>query len=181
MSTSQAAERYAQALLATLADAEERERYRSGMERLEAALAEEAALRQALLNPGVPLDAKLKVLQEVAGGQLERASQMFRLLLAKGRWNEVAAVAGAFCRAADRMAGVVRGRVEAAVDLTDAELGAIERRIVAESGKAVKLEVHTNPALLGGFRVVFEDQVWDESLTWQLMRLRQRLEEQTPA
>lgn len=181
MSIDRAASRYAEALLATVAEGEETERYRAGMERLSDALAAHAPLRHALLNPRVDAAAKLEVLSHVAGEPLTQMIAMFRLFLAKGRAGEVEAVADAFCRAADARANVVRARVEAAVELSEGELVTIRRRVSQESGKTVHLEEHTNPSLLGGFRVVFADQIWDQSLSWQLTRLRQRLEEKTPA
>lgn len=180
MSAHAAADRYARALLSVLA-AGEVERYRRGMARLGATVNAEDALSRALLNPQVSQSAKLRLISATCGEELPRLLRMFQLLLAKGRSDQVAAVADAFCRLADQLANVVRARVESAVELTTAQLAAIRQRIGQESGQTVELEVHLNPALVGGFRVVFEDRVWDESLIWQLTRLGQRLEEKTPA
>ncbi|MHB1842956.1 MAG: ATP synthase F1 subunit delta [Sulfobacillus sp.] len=180
MSANSAADRYAQALLNGLKPAEV-ERYRQAMAQLSAAVKANDALARALLNPRVSDSAKLRVIAATCGEELAHLLRMFELLLAKGRSDQVVAVADAFCRLSDQLAGVVRARVEAAVALSAEQLAAISQRIGEESGQKVELEVHVNPAVVGGFRVVFSDRVWDQSLIWQLTKLRQRLEEKTPA
>ena len=180
MSATAAADRYARALLEVVSH-DETERHRAAMARLVVALRTDGAMSRALLNPQVAKDAKLRVISATCGEELPKLERTFQLLLEKGRADQVGAVADAFCRLVDQQAGVLRARVESAVELKDAQLQAIRQRIGAESGLTVELEVHINPAVVGGFRAVFADRVWDQSLTWQLTQLRQRLEEKTPA
>ena len=70
---------------------------------------------------------------------------------------------------------MVRAQVRSASDLSDGELEALRESLARVTGKAVTIEVRTDPDLLGGAIVQIGSTVYDGSIRTQLDEMRRRL------
>jgi len=174
-STAEVAERYASAFLGVIAEAGAIGQAQEGFMRLEAALGVSAELREALMNPLVDGEAKIRILKDVSGDHTAPFAAFMALLSEKRRLVDLAQVVEAFLRLADESQGVLETRVESAVPLTDGErqslIGALEERF----HKKIRMRERIVPEVLGGLRVVLDDEVLDLSLSTRLRRLGQML------
>ncbi|MGA0868373.1 MAG: F0F1 ATP synthase subunit delta, partial [Planctomycetota bacterium] len=71
--------------------------------------------------------------------------------------------------------GEVRGRVETAGPIDEAQRGSIQELASKLAGRSVALEFSDNPALLGGVRLQLGNTLYDGSVATRLGALRQRL------
>ncbi|MGH7150189.1 MAG: F0F1 ATP synthase subunit delta, partial [Planctomycetota bacterium] len=85
------------------------------------------------------------------------------------------ALAPAFAAEVDRAEGIVRGVVEAAVPLADADLRAIERALGGSLGPRVSLALRVDPALVGGLRIEVAGRRLDATVRGRLAALREDL------
>ena len=71
--------------------------------------------------------------------------------------------------------GVVKARITTAIPLSDQALSTLLTKLETLTGKQVRTETQVDPEIIGGIIVVLHNQVIDQSLRYQLQRLRERL------
>ena len=101
-----------------------------------------------------------------------------RLLVRMATWNHLhllPAVIKRFDLAVRKQEGRLTARVVCAQTPDPATLSAIRTRMGAAAGGLLDLDVQTDPALMAGMTIRWEDQVFDASLAGRLARLRQSL------
>ncbi len=96
-------------------------------------------------------------------------------LFQRRREGILPALAPAFAAEVDRAEGIVRGVVEAAVPLGDADLRAIERALDGSVGARVSLALRVEPALVGGLRIEVAGRRLDATVRGRLAALREDL------
>lgn len=172
---SEAAERYARALL-DLSEAKGcTGPLKEALGRLVAALETSRELREALMNPLVDHLAKIRVVNEITGGRDELLASLLGLLDEKGRLGELSAVGRSYLRWADEREGILEARLESAVPLDEKEREEIRTLLERRFQKKIRLVERSSPELLGGLRVVLRDEVLDLSLATQLRQIGQRM------
>jgi F-type H+-transporting ATPase subunit delta len=169
-----AARRYAAALF----------RAADGAAALDAVAADVDALRQAfaapqvrgwLADPRVEDGDKQRVLDQVGEKAHALTRGLLQVLARRRRHAVLAELPHAFRDLLDAHQNRVRGTVESALPLDDAERARIEAAFAAQTGKEVVLEVRTNPELLGGIRVTLGGTRYDGSARGRLDKLADRL------
>jgi F-type H+-transporting ATPase subunit delta len=175
------ARRYAMALRSLAAEAGRLEPVAQELARFERVLGEDAALRQALLQPWVKAAAKREIVTRVADAlSLSPLCRNFLALVAQQRrLGLLSEIAAAYRALVDETAGRARARVRSAVPLTDAQRAAIRERLGRRLGRTVLLETEVDPSVIGGFVAEVGTRLWDASLVGQLRRLRDRITSET--
>ena len=97
------------------------------------------------------------------------------LMAQRRRAGLIPQVMDCFVAMAEERAGVVRGQVRSAIELSADQVERLRARLAAYTGKEVRLEVQVDETLRGGLVARIGDTVFDGSLDVQLERLRQRL------
>lgn len=178
MTGTEAAKRYAMALL-DLADGKGlMGKFKEALGRVQSSLETSLELREALMNPLVDAAAKVRVVEAVSGQKDATFRGFLELLAEKDRLRDLSAMARAYQLEADRREGVLEARVESAVGLLPGERTSLIRILEGRFQKKIRLIERINQDVLGGFRVVLEDEVLDYSLAAQLRRLGRRLRAQ---
>jgi F-type H+-transporting ATPase subunit delta len=101
-----------------------------------------------------------------------------RLLLRMAAWNHlhlIPAVAKRFERTVRKEEGRRTVRMVSAQAPDPATLDIIRQRLGGETADTLELDVQTEPALLAGMTIHWEDQIFDASLAGRIARLRQAL------
>ena len=114
-------------------------------------------------------------LDELVAGAHALVRQFVSLLLDKRREEVLLELAEAFRRRMLVERGAVEGFVESVRPLAPAEVASLARTLDKDLGKEVLLETRSNPALIGGVRVVFGARMLDRSVQGRLDGLRSRL------
>ena len=136
-----------------------------------------ANLQLTLNNPGVAVERKRRVLHAILDrtqpGPLVR--RFILLLLDKDRLDQFDWICIHYERMANEYLGRLTAHVTTAIELDTDQYQAVKEKVATATRKDVHLEIHVDPAILGGMIVRINHTVLDGSLQGQLERLRQEL------
>ena len=117
----------------------------------------------------LPAGKRRAILEETLAPRLHPLTwRLVRFLDDRRRLGLLRDLCEVFHELREREAGVLRGTLESAFALPDAEAAAIRDRLGRKSGGTVALRTSIAPELLGGFRARVGDTVYDCSLATAL-------------
>ena len=134
-------------------------------------------LRAVFASPAVQTGEKEKVLEAI----IERAKPLplianfLRVLLRNNRLHQIEDVQQAFAEELDRRLGVISAEITTAQPITESERALLESRLVALTGKRVKLNFSTDPELIGGVVTRIGSVIYDGSIRTQLDAIKRRM------
>ena len=129
-----------------------------------------------LASPAVPVQTRIELLDRLLGDALQGGPRnLIALLIRRGRFDQLSAVAREFRRLDARRKGLVEAMVRAADQLDEAALAAIGERLATMTGQRVETELEVDPGLLGGVQARIGDRLIDGSVQVRLERLRATL------
>lgn len=168
------ASRYAQALLEIGVEHQKYEALRDQITELASLFEQSKPFRTALLNPGLELEERRRVIEAVADRRdWDQMVVNFALLMVDNdRIALIPTVADELTRLVNEKTGKVRARVTSASELDGEQREAIEKALGQISGKDVVLETEVDPELLGGVVARIGSTVYDGSIKRQIERLR---------
>jgi len=136
-------------------------------------------LGKVLLNPAVPAPRKRAVVTELLK-QMPTAtvvSKMLVLLAERDRLVLLPEMLDAYRQRVLDHQHVVRANVTTAAPLSKERTQAIEERLAQATGRRVALATAVDPGIIGGAVTRIGSMVYDGSITRQLERMKQRLEQ----
>jgi F-type H+-transporting ATPase subunit delta len=178
VSASSIARRYARALL-SIGDEDGRfEQYGAEVDRVDAAYAASAELRDVWTNPAYPREERLATLERLVGVLTlsPAVANLMRLFVERRRVAELPMLARTYRSMVDEKAGRVRAVVTSARPLAPAQTAAVQASLAAATGKQVLVESRVDASLIGGVTARVGSTVYDGSVKTQLERLRESLE-----
>ncbi|MBI3418721.1 MAG: ATP synthase F1 subunit delta [Proteobacteria bacterium] len=171
------ARRYAEALYQLAVEQKTLSAVEKDLLRLKTYLAGSRELRQFLASPLLRRTLTAKGLQAL----LEQAEVskltkgFFHVAALNGRGRDIPMILEAFFTLAAEKRGELRAEITSARPLAEAQLeslrGVLLKAFAAQGARAIKLETHTDPALLGGLKVQVGSFLFDGSLKGQMERL----------
>lgn len=172
----QSAMRYGRALYETGAQAGELAALGQDMEFLDRVFRELPAAREFCTTPHQNKARELEFLQAIFLSHVgQRTAALIQLAWRNRRLDLLPLLPAAWQQLQAEQAGTVEVVLEAARE-TDPELQDLVRRHMASvTGAPVQLETRVNPALLGGFRILWQNKILDQSARGRLTALRSRL------
>jgi F-type H+-transporting ATPase subunit delta len=174
------AARYARALLAALPDDRAAEAADTFLSALAESYEASSELRDVFLNPAVRREQRKKVLAELTEGRgVGREVRNFLFTVADhGRLAVLPTIAVMFREARERHIGVVPAVVTTAAGMAPDLVQRLSESLDRLSGRAVRLEMKVDPAVLGGVISQVGSTIYDGSVRTQLSRLRHRMAEE---
>ena len=130
---------------------------------------------RSLRNPGVPLRARRAALDAATAAEPKAIRSLLGLLLERERIALFPQVADAYAELVERRAGIVKGRVTTATQLSANEREDLVRRLERSSGKKIRATFAVDQSLIGGAMIQVGDRLIDSSLKAQLDELRREL------
>ena len=130
---------------------------------------------RSLRNPGVPLRARRAALDAATAAEPKAIRSLLGLLLERERIALFPQVADAYAELVERRAGIVKGRVTTATQLSANEREDLVRRLERSSGKKIRATFAVDASLIGGAMIQVGDRLIDSSLKAQLDELRREL------
>ncbi len=174
------AKRYARALLAAVPDPATAERAGEFLASIAAAMDASPELRDVLLNPAIPRQARRAVLDALT--RERKAPPVMRSFLAvvteHGRSGVLPAIAEAFREAKDEALGEVPATLTTAAPLPPDLVERARRVLERLTARKVRLTGEVAPTLVGGAVTRIGSTVYDGSLSTQLRALRRRMSEE---
>jgi F-type H+-transporting ATPase subunit delta len=140
-------------------------------------LADSHDLREVLMNPSIPSEQKLKVLDAIAPriGMFPQVRNFLAVIIGHDRLAELDEILAEYHAVADEQTGLVEAEVTSARDLNDEDRAELESQVEKLAGGRVRTTYRQDSALLGGAVVRIGSTVYDGSIRAQLQQLKQRL------
>jgi F-type H+-transporting ATPase subunit delta len=167
------ARRYAEALLQIATSENAEDEFAASFERLRQALS--AEILRALRNPGVALQARRAAIEAATAGEPRAIRSLLGLLLERERIALFPQIALAYSDLVERRAGIVKGRITTAKELSAGEREDLVERLERSSGKKIRATFAVDESLIGGAKVQIGDRLIDSSLKAQLAELEREL------
>jgi F-type H+-transporting ATPase subunit delta len=133
------------------------------------------ALRAALIDPRLPDDRKISVLDSLLAGKAQLPTVRLiseAVLFARGRTLDEALETYAALAAVRREH--LAAHVRSAVALSDEQIARLAATLERQHGRPVQLHVEIDPAVIGGLNIQIGDEVVDATITRRLGDARQR-------
>ena len=180
MTNRTAATRYARALLeVALKEKADLDRVERELASIVDLFTQHKALAQALLNPVVPVPRKRAAMDALmARGQLlPMVSKLLSLLAERDRLVLLPDLLQSY---RDRLLdhrNIVRAEITTTTPLAADRVKAIEASLARASGRTVTLSAKVDPAIIGGVVTRIGSTIYDGSVTRQLEKMRERLQQ----
>jgi len=141
-----------------------------------AQVGEDARVRAAVADPNLS-DAKVAgIFISILSGKLDGNAENFvRVLATNGRLELLPQIREQFEALKNEREGVVEAEVQAAFELSDAQLADLVQRLEKKTGRKVRASVKVDRELIGGVKIVLGDKVIDGSARAQLGALETAL------
>ncbi len=170
--------RYAKALVEVIAGSQqEPKQVLEQLRSVSAMITESTPLHNALLSPAVSPSRKRAVMGKLMAPLNVSTSvrNFVFVVIDHRRVTEFPSIIEAFDRLLDERLGFVRGTVQSASALSDAQKKSLEAELSRLSGKNAKLDYEVEPSLIGGVVARVGAKVYDGSVRGQLEKLRLKL------
>lgn len=134
-------------------------------------------LYELFASPVIPQPSKREVLDAIIAhaGPGEFTANLMRTLLRNHRLQHIGAVHEEFRREMNLRKGIVVAKVATVAPIEASQQEALGRALNQITGKQVRLEFKTDPALIGGVVTRVGSMVYDGSVKTQLLEIEQRL------
>lgn len=176
MSEMRVAKRYAKALFNTALAQNIVPSVSDDLTALTSAIRNNDGFREFLNKPQTEDKDKVTMFEKAFDGKITVTTMSFlKLLIKKGRDEELTGIKIAFDELRRENERVVRAIIESSSELDKAQRDAILKKIEAETGNKLEAEFTVNPDLIMGVKVTYGDYVLDGSIRGQLDRMRERL------
>lgn len=177
MTSRQIAAQYAKALFAVAVTDSDPRRVGEELAAFGRLVAGNPPLARALKNPAVPIQAKQKVVAELAeiGSTLTLVRHFLVLLGRHDHLTVLDDVVAAYEARLLQHQGIVAAAVASASPLGDEREAALARILSALTGKQVRVSATVDPRLIGGVVAKVGSTVYDGSVVRQLQRLKEQI------
>lgn len=176
MQPSRVARRYAAALFQTARKTGQAEAVEQDLRTLAEFLEAYPQVLKSISVPRVPEDRKKAVLQSLIGSRLGTLTQRFLdLMVDHGRAVALPETAAAYAQLVDESRNIVAAQVVSATELDEGQQSRLKAKLDALTGKDARLEVTTDPSLVGGLVVRIGDTILDGSVRGYLEQFGRKL------
>jgi len=133
-------------------------------------------LRIALADPGLPVDRRTAVVDELLGGRaLQVTRALASMVVGAGRGHDLPAVIQRFVELAAQTRQHEVAEVRSAAALDDATVQRLGEALSRATGKIVEVKVVVDPAVLGGVVATIGDTVIDGTVRHRLDQLKETI------
>jgi F-type H+-transporting ATPase subunit delta len=140
-------------------------------------LAGSRELREVLMDPSIPNEQKLKVLDAIAGriGMFPQVRNFLAVIMEHQRLAELDEILTEYHAIADEQSNLTEADITSARPLNDQDRAELEARVAKLAGGRVRATYYQDANLLGGVVVRIGSTVYDGSIRAQLQQLKQKL------
>jgi F-type H+-transporting ATPase subunit delta len=134
-------------------------------------------LREVLMNPSIPNEQKLKVLDAISGriGMFPQVRNFIAVIIDHQRLEYLDEILAEYHAVADETSGLTEAEITSALPLNGQDRAELEAQVAKLAGGRVRTTYLQDATLLGGAVVRIGSTVYDGSIRSQLQQLKQRL------
>ena len=173
---SRVAKRYSKALFQLGSEENKLDLLEKDFAQIENLLNESEEFKSFIINPLISEAEKAKIMTGLFKDKLSDIGFNFlQLLTGKKRSSVLLDVIDQFRLMLFEHRNIVKGELVSVVDLNDIQVQQIKDNVENVTGKSVLFDKRLDPSIIGGFIVKVEDIIIDNSIRFQLNKLRERL------
>ena len=132
------------------------------------AVAGDAALARALVNPAVPADAKGRILADLAKGANPLVGRFLGVVLQHRRLGALGEIQRTFAELVREEQNELAVELTTAVEIDDKTATKVQKQLADATGLTVTMQRTVDPAILGGVVLRVRDRLIDASLRRRL-------------
>jgi F-type H+-transporting ATPase subunit delta len=140
------------------------------------AVADSSELRDALVNPRLPLERKQGIIDDLLGG---RASDLVRglvsFIVSQGRAGDLSEIVDSFVEKAAASRSRAVAEIRSAIPLEPATIERLVAALSRATGKELEVKTVVDPDVIGGVVATVGDVVIDGSVARRLSNMRQAM------
>jgi F-type H+-transporting ATPase subunit delta len=174
MASSVVARRYAAAIFSLAGEENAVDTHADDLARAVETLGNREVL-DALDNPRLDVADRVRLALDLLDGVGDHVRNLVRLLVERKRIASLPGILEQYRVLADRAAGVVHADVTVAIPADKALVTMITKALRQGFGATVRVEVHTDPAIIGGLVIRVGDRLIDNSVRTHLQQLQASL------
>ncbi|MGE0131686.1 MAG: ATP synthase F1 subunit delta [Blastocatellales bacterium] len=177
MSVTTIANRYARALADVIIERRETKEVVNELSGFARMMSEHPQLRDVFASPVIATERKRAVLNELIARISPRptTANFLQLLLNNSRLHDLDQMLRALSRELDARTNIVSAEITTAREISEQEKSTLQSQLKAATGKDVRLQFRTDPAIIGGVVTRIGSLVYDGSIKNQLAQMKQRL------
>ncbi len=177
MSLTTIANRYARALADVIVERRETNEVVKELIGFERMMDEHSQLRDVFASPVIATERKRAVLNELIAriGPRKTTANFLQLLLSNSRLHNLDQMLRALSRELDSRMNIVSAEITTAREISENEKAALQNQLKATTGKEVRLEFRTDPAIIGGMVTRIGSLIYDGSIRNQLAQMKRKL------
>jgi len=140
-------------------------------------LAGSSELHEVLLNPSIPEEQKLRVVDAIAGkiGMFREVRNLIAVIMDHQRLASFSEILAEYELVADEDSGIAEAEITSAFPLNDEDRRGLEAQVAKLAGGRVRASYKQDSSLLGGAVVRIGSTVYDGSVRAQLQQLKETL------
>ena len=177
MSVTTIANRYARALADVIVERRETNEVVKELIGFERMMDEHTELRDVFASPVIATERKRAVLNELLAriSPRQTTANFLQVLLSNSRLHDLDQMLRALSRELDTRMNIVSAEITTAREIGEQEKAALQRQLNGATGKEVRLQFRTDPAIIGGMVTRIGSLVYDGSIKNQLAQMKRRL------
>ena len=173
MSTYRINNSYAKALFMLATDTDHLDRVAEDMKLVESVMADNRELAVVLGNPVVRADKKDAIVQNLFGPHVcEDTKAFLSFLVRKNRSVNLQGISKHFIELYRDAKGIVLSDLVTHQPIDDNARAMVTRMVEEYTGKKVELHDHTDPKMLGSFKLEFDNKMYDARIRTKIRKLR---------
>ena len=136
-----------------------------------ASVAADSNMRACINDPKLSADQLVKLVLDVAGTLSADQQNFVRVLVDNERLQVLPEIRDLFVALKNEHEGVLEADIASAFPLDDATLASLKSDLEARFKAKLNVQVHIDPALIGGVRIAVGDEVIDAAVRGKLARM----------
>lgn len=168
---------YAKALFMLAAELNEQDAIAIDMRLVNAVCSENRELNAVFRNPEIKMSKKSAIVDAIWGEHVGKTSLAFlHFVVRKHRTVNLRGISSSYLDLYRESHGIVLSKFTTAEPVDQEILDMVSKAIATHTNKQVELQTKTDPKILGGFAMEFENNIYDARLSTRLVKLRQQFE-----
>lgn len=168
---------YAKALFMLAEELQEQKAVAIDMRLVNAVCTENHELNTVFRNPEVKMSKKVSIVDALFGEQVGKTSLAFlEFVVKKHRSVNLRGISAAYLDLFRESQGIVLSKFTTAEPVDQEVLDMVSQAIAAHTHKEVEMVAKTDPKIIGGFAMEFDNTIYDARLSTRLTKLRQQFE-----
>ena len=168
---------YAKALFMLADDTQEQKRVWEDMRLVNSVCAENRELNAVFRNPEIKAPKKAAIVDDLFGANVCKTTMSFiHFVVRKNRSVNLKGISASYLDLYRESHNIVLSKFTTATEVDASISETVIQTVARNTGKEVELITKTDPKIIGGFAIEYDNNIYDARLSTKLVKLRQQFD-----